>query len=134
MKRWIVRSFFIGLLLLSIGGWALSHKYHLLVESRSPERIRDALIWRGEFRYLSAYWTDVFDHEWRWEFSEDFWRHWLLTPRPSALGFRFSTDCIIIPLWSPTMMCGVVLVLAWRKSRPKAIGGAFPVEASKPIV
>src|ERR1035437_8471838 len=63
MKRWIIRSFFIGLLLLCMIGWAWSYKYSLSVSYNGPgysrsvgfNRGRVGLEWiEGFGPYLSA--------------------------------------------------------------------------------
>jgi hypothetical protein len=38
---------------------------------------------------------------------------------------------VFFPLWFPTLLSALLVVFAWRKTRAKPVGGAFPVEPAK---
>ena len=143
MKCWIIRSFFIGLLLLCVGEWGLSYKY-----------------WRGityvdhEWHFWEAHcnwgqihlnWYKIVSSEFGWKVvafpAESGDANDLFYGHSYHLGFGFVNEkmwgqeqrvvLITIPFWCPTTLCAALLWLVWRKTRPKAVGRAFPVEVAK---
>ena len=144
MKRWIIRSFFIGLLLLCVGGWGLSYVYDdFFGYEYAPTGSWYMQCGGGKFMFV----------------YEDY----ISTPRPTGywfvghqthfrnelyggskggrmLGFRVSWEFLPffsfwhaeIPFWFLSTILAVLLWLAWRWTRPKAQGRAFPVELEEP--
>ena len=148
MKRWIIRSFFIGLLLLCVGGWATSYaswwdiEYHDNLPTTFTWAVgsswgrlwiirkHDVYSYFGGYlpRELETYMSSV-DVPYEIERQFEFLPHYVF-------GFCFNSDerlhGIAIPYWFPTTLSASLLCWVWRKTRPKAKGGAFPVEVSKP--
>ena len=150
MKRLIIRSFFIMLLLLGVGGWGWSYFYTVdLSYSASTGRLHTqfgTITVEGEISGGKLILV-CFDNPWYWRgwsFSQnrrrskndletyvEQWNDWQL------LGFRFYIDgtyhlrFIQIPLWFPSIVFSIGYWLVWRKTRPKPIGRAFPVELAK---
>jgi hypothetical protein len=139
-RRWIIRSFFIGLLVLCVGGWVGSYW--------------DA----GEITYSGR---NVWYAAFHWGKLHLMWAYdparanggWDAFTRPASadtdaaliagygghyyLGFFLKIgpdeNYVAIPFYFPTLISAALLWLVWRKTRPKAKGRAFPVEPSKPI-
>ncbi len=141
MKRWIIRSFFIALLLLCVAGWERSWE-HSNSFSVSPGGVW--LICRtlpGAVKVVLWSRTDRFHHAWRLDFGADddvsppdmFW---------PTLGFDLyhgsfpdggSTFQIQVPFWFLTVLFGLFLFIVWRKTRSRKPGRLFPVEMVKQV-
>ena len=134
--RWIIRSFFVGLLLLFVGGWVGSYKYSPPgYRSISPQwqwncfggrialcwdkrnfRPRDpAEVYRGELPFIDPKGYELLGFDLRY----------------SDWGKGLRSFYLAIPLWFPTLLSAALLWLVWRKTRPKVKGRAFPVELGK---
>ena len=158
MKRWIIRSFFIGLLLLCVGGWRWSYFFCESLAYQQPRTLNPAenkyVEVSGGNLLLMTYvpfsddatpwpvgWTYYHRHRDRddvnWEKRFDSWEG------PRFLGFHFFYKAsprpaignadrgIQVPFWFPTTISAALLWLVWRKTRSKAKGRAFPVEANQ---
>ena len=137
MTRWMIRSFFIGLLLLCVGGWIASYKYRWTIFSR------DRNFWSMSCTcgrlHLAKYqpnwvfkdwgvYTSPADAELDSAFFAQSHGHYLL-------GFIMSTGptwlWVAIPFWFLTTISAALLWWVWQKTRPKPRG--FPVELASPI-
>src|ERR1035437_9628380 len=141
-RRWIIRSFFIGLLLLCVGGWVWSYKYGWI------------------FRYSRHNGGSVRSHWGKIHLTwmDDSWapfptERWHIYPADAAidanyikyihnghyshhcLGFFITIEAdsmfVVIPFWFPTTISAALLWLVWRWTRPRVQGRAFPVEIAK---
>ena len=142
MKRCIIRSFFIGLLLLCVGGWVTSFWRAVVVVriSSTDDRIMECNSGRIAF---------IFTHAKNTRFPASDQRCVLVTGPAGKLGefvgrkflgfvwLNESQDEVditsgMIPFWFPTLLSAVLLWLVWRWTRPKLKGLAFPIEMNKP--
>jgi len=129
-RRWIIRSFFIGLLLLCVGGWMVSYKYDWTVLFTASNQ----WIMRSHWGKIDLIWEK---HP-VWPYRKG-WHFWSApadadAPDPSRFGFWASNywgeeNIIIVSFWFPMTISAAFLWLVWRKTRPPVRGRAFPVEA-----
>jgi len=144
IRRWIIRSFFIGLLLLCVGGWLSS--YYCPIEGVYHKTCTlacwtsNGYLWVGYSNPGNDYGTFV--------------RVYRPVKLPGgkdldaimyyrihhSLGFAYGeqpspyhSQIFCIPFWFPTVMFAGFICLVWRKTRPKSGGRAFPVELANPI-
>jgi hypothetical protein len=161
-RRWIIRTLFIGLLLVCMVGWGGSYRYHcdLIHHGRNSWNVllnwgKVNLLWdgSGDDLYEHAGWTAavgpadssvtylLFPH-----FETETW-----VPNPASeeapigdvvllnhseihalLGFILVTGpknvSLSIPCYFLTSLSTALLWFAWRRTRPKEKGRAFPVE------
>jgi hypothetical protein len=141
--RWIIRSFFIGLLLLCLGSWLSSY---LFQETLSYHREHSTRLYRVTLvAGTCAFYSEV--AELHLDGFFDGWEHqqskydgdntlWV-GHQFQLLGFGVSYELIyahspllLIPLWFPTAICAALLCFSWRKTRQNGKGCAFPVEQS----
>src|ERR1035437_8685370 len=131
MKRWCIRSVFVGLLLLCVGGWGWSYKYGWVINydyGRGLSTLES--VW-GEI-HLCWYDTSVsqstgmpFDPMPKGEgFSASSFPCDASFDSGRAdhyrLGFVVSNDWIAIPFWFPTIIAAALLWWVWRKTRQNA--------------
>ena len=145
MKRWIIRSFFIGLLLLCVGGWAGSTASMAAVSYGWAHRhIVVGTTWGC---VLLAWGDDAYMGDevgWRCEFGHaDTVR--FFPPGDELgdfhLGFGYGGISnhmrrLGVPYWFLTLLFGSVLFIVWRKTGLPVKGRGFPVELGekeKPI-
>ena len=141
MKRWIIRSFFIGLLLLCMGGWVVTAKYQCFIAYRHGGHAIDCNLYLGVICVVfvsSATGPTGWDHfviclpHARFWPPELFWDHHMFW----GFGFDHRASAFTrfaVPYWFTILVSAALLWLVWRKTRPKPKGRAFPVEPSKPI-
>ena len=138
MKRWIIRSLFIGLLLLCVGGYGFSYIRGCEVADTFNKvwGVQSGwgklhLSWFG-ISSFSGLWVNDFpvDAGYDLEYVDHFHSHY-------CLGFfiRFEPDRTLftIPFWFPTTISALLLWWVWRKTRPPVKGRAFPVEPPIPL-
>src|ERR1035437_1807912 len=125
MKRWIIRSFFIGLLLLFGGGWAVSYKFGWEIRY-----LRQHDMWS-----LFGHWGEITLVWWDESRSEKVDKSGLFIVPANAdaassyfmqpdvrrcLGFYLKFDhdekFIAIPFWFPTTISAALLCWVWRKT------------------
>jgi hypothetical protein len=137
-RRWIIRSFFIGLLVLCVGGWVGSYWFGWGISSSAQEAW---VIECESGRMYLAMWNSF---GWPGSHPHDPGSVYFFIADSKYLGsvarryhhfigFQSINDldggrCIIIPLWFPTAISAALLLFVWRKARPKPKGRAFPVE------
>ena len=146
MKRWIIRSFFIGLLLLCVGGWLVSFKVGWVVGYNNVHNHNEyemVVHWgKIRFSFLDGHHAVAFVPD-GW-FQDTFPAYPLKGTNADAdlygrkfVGFESGEvgrrQWISIPFWFPTTISAAFLWLVWRKTRPKPKGRAFPVELEKPM-
>ena len=139
IKRWLFRSFFIGLLVLCVGAWVISRwwtsEFTYLGTSYDGATLADGRIGFGQNHSPSTFRTG-----WHQDFRPNVRGYWSvsdLSPNLHGLGFSCYHDSgrwdIIIPLWLPTLLLAGLNWFVWRKTKPKPVGRAFPIEpATKP--
>ena len=132
-RRWIIRSLFLGLLLLCVGGWGGSCTDHApligYAHMDRPNVQYMAIMDRGTLylcrsRYCMAYPEGLFCQWAPWRPSSDSPVHFL--------GFSDQNDGFFhwsgIPFWFLTTLSGSALFFIWRHTGQRNLGGAFPVE------
>jgi hypothetical protein len=130
MKRWIIRTFFIGLLLLFAGGWVGSYKYGWEVGYRN----NNTWVLEVNRGRIDLDWWDSFNiHEEQGWYGRSAYAQ--VPINYDHLGFFWMNEAGIIwlsiPFWFPTTVSAALLWWVWRKTRPKPVGRAFPVELAK---
>ena len=138
MKRWIIRSFFIGLLLLCVSGWVGSYPFSVyytakrcwgvgwgrtgIAASCNDTRIVDSpqgwSIAPPRMGSLFGWWVGESEHQ----------TYDLCGFEVCASQYSYS---LIIPFWFPTTISTALLWWVWRKTRLPVKGRAFPVEVAK---
>jgi hypothetical protein len=141
-RRWIIRGFFISLLLLCVGGWVWSSKLGLEIGYCGGHTSDVPDMWeyrvdcvRGEIVFG---WLEHFDSTqplgWSFRGSNPNSIYWH-EDGDFYLGFLYQSSYgllqIAIPFYFPTTISTALVVFVWRKTRPPLKGGAFPVEAAK---
>src|ERR1039458_140482 len=127
MKRWIIRSFFIGLLLLCVCGWVVSSQRVLQVIYVNTYGWGFGC-WRGNINLLRVDRRYVYNENGLYLGSLVVSPVVIFPPSPSYsfAGFQFSDGPlkkhIGIPFWFPTTISAALLWLVWRKTRPKPKG------------
>ncbi len=133
LRRWIIRNCFIALCVVCVATWVGSYwrffelGYHGDIEYSGGIQSGRLGGWRviiGPPPY----------HAWLWSSSRPApWQDDADSTKFHLLGFAvyyvpswYTT--ITIPLWFPTLLSAVLLWFVWRKTRPKLVGKAFPVE------
>jgi hypothetical protein len=136
-RRWIIRCFFIGLLVLCAGGWGWSYRYAWGIGYSGHS------YWAVECARGEIYLVWVRD-----SVTRGFPTGWAIIAAPATIAFdvrlageygdyyylRFHFDKKVdewvctIPFYCLTVLSTVFLWFAWRKTRPAAKGRAFPVE------
>ena len=144
MKRWIIRSFFIGVLLLCVGQWVASYQYDWSIGYQGRNQWSVECLWgKLHVEWWDASWTYLVERNgWSVHACPAY-----VTPDSTfiarfdgghyCLGFLISLErhamFFNIPLWFPTTISAALLWLVWPLTRPTAKGRAFPVEVEKPI-
>jgi hypothetical protein len=150
MKRWIIRSFFVAMVMLFVGGWAAIYSYDIGLGYERGDRFW----WAGSSRgcaYLGLSRQFLAPSTTGWRFivnpndSQGFFmqRQWPM--QLEFLGFGLEDRAVEIlghpafvpwfsvrvPFWFCTLVSGVLFWCGWRKTRVRTKGPAFPVEVVK---
>lgn len=151
-KRWIIRIFFIALLTLCVVAWVGSYFRSVGIAFNGSHRFSSVDVDCGEVHLydFAGLKTVVLTSLpfYSGPASPDAVRNWLRTMTYHHLGFGVSPyhDVHVVgrkinwgdamfPLWFPSLLCTLLLWFVWRKTKPKPIGRAFPVEpTAKPKV
>jgi len=147
LRRWVIRSFFIGLVLLiaaTIAAWSCSYSHALFLHLPCPEPetvqkefciIGGQIIFQSHQRINGCF---VDPNTLSFQLVEyDSWAPRFLDDPTPHDRLWFSTihkpdeSRICIPLWLPILVAAFLLWLFWRKTRPRAVGRAFPVEVKQ---
>ena len=143
VRRWLIRVPCLGALAFVVAVWGASYfaGVHLYEHSGFHSSIVDV----AQGRVCVAKYGDINesspDSPLRIEFTREMtfrgWRLSRLPWVPTTLGFsagriRGDPDSFVIlfPLWLPTGMLSALCWIVWRKTRGKAAGRGFPVEAT----
>ena len=138
MKRLIIRSFFIGLLVHCVGGWGWSHIYVQCLRFHPTDdfRLYELTIAQGRcfigeitgerLMILANGWTlQTLNYKDSSEYHLDE-PNSLDQPNFHLLGFAYGRSTVnlycwivVIPFWFPTTISAILLLLVWRKTRPK---------------
>ena len=116
MKRWIIRSFFIVLLLVSVGVWVWSVDCCQIVKYCGPNNIWGIECCWGEIHI--GWEKNCWDLR-GWEICTE-------TAQDDSYPAFEEFGQICIPFWFP-IPCAALLWLVWRMTRPKAERRGFPV-------
>ena len=135
MKRWIIRSLFICLLLTATCSWWKSYTYPPFSDRIPGPHTRVCINngmlfvvfpWFGMSSKLRPLDTGFYCNEidaLNFRFGYFGERH-----GSDVAQFRF----VAVPFWLLTPLSAILLWLVWRKTRPKVKGRAFPVELKQP--
>jgi len=140
-RRWLIRSMFITLLLLSLAAWAWSHPYGYTAGLKNgPYSLGTGLsdgVWLFAFGKGGDARQGFQFEKLGWSLPADFS---LLPSTHSFLRFLIGNESssgisqfiVGVPLWFLTSMLTLTLIYVWRKTRPKPNPAtAFPVEIDK---
>ena len=144
VRRWFIRGLALTLLALCVVAWVGSYWQH--VWTTYVVRLHDPTfqVLCGSFVcgmsndpvFASGVW--VWSH--RPAKREDFLRAYQKTthhfagfvvdwPHLEPADHQFHPFwLLVIPLWAPTLLSALLLWFLWRKTKPKDVGRAFPVE------
>ena len=142
-RRWIIRSFFIGLLTLCVAAWGWSYYYEHLVFLKHGSNSLG--LGQSNGTWIAAWATYSGGHEglnFETSRNTDDLSEWLGRQSMvySFLGFFISKDrssstqlfVVGVPFWFLTILAAVSLFFVWHKTRPKPNPAtAFPVETDK---
>lgn len=129
VKRWSLRCFFLSLLLLCVGGWAISHAHPFSVDNWRPSTGGYAVHW--ETGAAGGYIDLLYSHMSGGDEVSD----WHLERR--LLGFSVEADheatglawlAVYVPFWFPSILSALALFVVWRKTAKRKLGRPFPVE------
>ncbi len=140
-RRWIIRSFFIGLLLLFVGGWIGTYSSNTAGFRYVPRSTVSGyfISWRvhclrGEIRLLRyEHFIQIEPEGWSFYHDETESRNFVLRRYFGQFHFGFYVGAwqAAIPFWFPTTLSAALLLWVWLMTRPKVMGRAFPVELAK---
>ncbi len=132
VRRWLIRTFFIGILVVCVVAWVASYRREIIFEY---EGTATSLRLACESSYIvfnvfSPPKGGTLSNGWYFslwpihEYVEA--RHWFL-----GFGFTYQRggrNDVCVPLWFPVLLSALTLYFVWRKTRPKSAGKAFPIE------
>ena len=135
--RWLIRSFFIALCALCAAAWVGSYFQEAWVCYLGGNHYQALGVDRGSV-YLHGIYSDPGFGTARWEWHrqradpEGYEASYLGSTYQFA-GFAYTPYTshhwfLQIPLWLPTALSALLLWFACRRTRPKPMGAAFPVE------
>ena len=146
VRRWLIRGFFLGLLVLCAGGWAASGKWWTNAGYSGNQSIWEIKVTKGKA------WIFVFPNHVRGHYDVGWFVNWFPITESDQfnedgledecqhfLGFsvmqRWSYPFEIwcgVPFWFLSCVLALASWWAWRKTRPLLIPKtAFPVEVVK---
>ena len=143
LKRWAIRSFFIGVFLLCIAGWSSIDFYRFRAECTSTIGCVNITTTMGRiwivccepltFNEINFYRerSDVYPSNYPADGIAS--PHYFLGFAWGRADFPSEGIFVAFPFWFPTAISAALLWLVWRKTRSKTKGRAFPVELAKPI-
>lgn len=146
-RRWIIRGFFLSLLVLCVAGWAATHAPVVMVEHWGPANHVSLGTGPGFLRFS---WTIHSPPPPRWDIStrsvipgeidqlDNYGWHYLgfgSGKRPTGWfaeisrteGFS-SIRFIRIPFGFPTIISSLILFYVWQNTARPKVGRAFPIE------
>jgi len=136
IPRWTIRSLFIVLLVLSIGGWVWSYTLRLPILGYGSSHLDRLWVVVPQHGALKASWGMYCG-----AYPEGLFLMWEPDFRfgdigPHFLGFGFVDgeayfNWLGIPFWFPTILFALALLFVWRKTGTRGPGGAFPVVMGK---
>jgi hypothetical protein len=136
-RRWLIRSLALTLLTLCVLAWVGTYWMGAGVTYRGKKEyelgVLNGIIYGGNLGAISPWKLPQGVHVYRLRHlagfalgAEDkdfeFLKFWCLI---NPLGVEVG-----IPLYFPTLLSAILLWFAWRKTRAKPSGGAFPVEVA----
>lgn len=137
-RRWLYRGLALTLLTVCVVAWVGSYWQAYLIRYFERPTYISANLAVGRLdiqRFVVSPDQDLVVPG-RWLFDERVpnrhdWRAW----NYRGLGFSYQEPLpplsgweLTIPFWFPTLLSGLGLLLSWRKTKPKQIGRAFPIE------
>jgi hypothetical protein len=143
-RGWLIRSFFVAQCAICALAWIISYVRPVEFIVNYPA-YKYVFVPFSDGRIAFLHENDVVTshHGWglgcRWG-SHFEWRQGDQNANFHFLGFSSYSPAprewlYSIPLWFPTFLSSLLLWFIWRKTKPKRLGGAFPVEpAESPTV
>jgi hypothetical protein len=138
VRRWIIRSFFIGLCVVCVGVWVGSYFQEAWLEHIGPTGNALFRIFPGSLDFDCLRSSHFSGDQWDWNHGPSrmtFFQWYYHSMDHHFLGFAYQRQvdprryrAVFVPLWFATALSGLLLWFAWRKTRPKVQGNAFPVE------
>jgi len=136
-RRWFIRGLFMLPILLCIVGWGWSRTHWVWI----------LYCLRGNFVGCDTFWGCIGLGYGKTDFSNG----WYLGREPTTAGSHFwpppnaapqsfygfgcewtaISHTVYMPCWFPIFLSSLALFFAWRRTRPKTIGEAFPVVFDK---
>ena len=148
LRRWIIRTIFVGLLSIFIGGWIASTFYfysaafgndrHWIGLNQGPGTIIVGGVWIKDPAFHTPNSGLLGWRLWEPKFWPEFWPSKLPGTTQYFLGFSFQYDSVpggyqrlhvAVPFWFLTLLSGGGVWVVWRKTRRGEFRG-FPVEVS----
>ena len=133
LRRWLMFGLALMLLSLCLGAWGVSY-WREIYASHNGKTYLDFIlnsgrleIYRGTSQGTAPGWHFVNAEALSWDRLDQHSKFcWL--------GFSYSVGIdgsyFTIPFWLPSLLSLLFLWFAWRKTRPKPKGKAFPIEPS----
>lgn len=133
-KRWLIRSLFIGLVVLCVVAWVGSLWRSLDID-HSGKTWDEMSVADGRICIQEIVPDFPIMQGWHTTFRSTHWNIWKSEDANSQYhlaGFSLHQSvkiwAVTIPLWFPTLLSVGMLWLLWRKTKAKPIGHAFPIE------
>lgn len=136
IRRWLIRGLALTLLTLCVVAWVGSY-WEAVVVQHDGDKLYSLNVDSG--RVLAVcYNLSAYPPIWDAGFYDPLGIEWDARTGKGFLGFTFGASAgyaivfsVTVPLWFLTAVSAIHLWLIWRKTRPKYLGNAFPVEPAK---
>jgi hypothetical protein len=132
IRRWLIRSLSIALLLLFADGWVVSTFTGFEIAQHATWLVIAA---KGNVCFVATTADVHFDFSacktngTRLTYYETLGGHeWAGFRLGHTVDFHTAIGWLGFPFWFPTLLSALLLCLIWRKTRPKCTGKGFPVE------
>jgi hypothetical protein len=131
-RRWIIRNFFIGLLLLCVGGWVWSAAHYSWITFYHGGKNLD---FSSKWGVVRVVWSENVgtENDWACGNSTTDITHFWPTGASDTPSFyyehvvEYHYRYVNVPHWFLILLSSAVLFVVWRKTRLPVNGHAFPV-------
>jgi hypothetical protein len=140
LRRWLIRCTFVALCAVCLALWLTSFWLGAEIWLGGTTRWSRFILAGGRLVFDSISNESKSFHPWRFDHFNAEGERW--EDHDKVCNFRFlgftyyhgaNGYDVSIPLWAPTILTGLLLGLAWRKTKPRSQGAGFPVEFSPAI-